>query len=375
MSAKVRYEGKEKTYLVTNNNSKLKKRMYVIFLILPLIFFSVVSYLLVTMSFSFGKPSEYVEYNEMGSIDYKVYLEENDYYETDYIDTNMNLISSLIDNIELDFNYEIHSTMDLDFAYNYEILANVEIFDQNDKLINNRETSLATGKVDSVVDKSFRIHEEVKLDYLSYDAYVTAFKKDYNLITTSQLTVTMKLTTTGDAEGYEEVINLPHELSIVMPLNEKTIEIDTTNTSLNNSIREDLNSIFGITDMTYFLLAIPSIAIAITLLIVSIYIIAKTASERDIYTKTVSKYLREYDRIIVTSKQPALNEETFANKIRVMTIEELVDAHDITKEPIIYYEVIPNEKSYFVIMSDTTLYKLTISRAYLDKKEKENRTV
>ncbi|MEI3508978.1 MAG: hypothetical protein V8R01_07825 [Bacilli bacterium] len=43
----------------------------------------------------------------------------------------------------------------------------------------------------------------------------------------------------------------------------------------------------------------------------------------------------------------------------------------MTKEPIIYYEVIPDEKSYFVIIAGSVLYKLTITRAYLEREQEE----
>ena len=56
-----------------------------------------------------------------------------------------------------------------------------------------------------------------------------------------------------------------------------------------------------------------------------------------------------------------------------MSIEELLDVNELTKEPIIFYEVEPNQKSYFIILKDDTLYKLTISRAYLEKEAEEKR--
>ena len=59
----------------------------------------------------------------------------------------------------------------------------------------------------------------------------------------------------------------------------------------------------------------------------------------------------------------------FENKIRVMSIEELIDVYETTKQPIIYYEVIPGEKSYFIVMNDKTLYKLTITKAWLEKQK------
>ena len=87
------------------------------------------------------------------------------------------------------------------------------------------------------------------------------------------------------------------------------------------------------------------------------------SSKNDIYRAEVDRILKNYDRLIISSSQPSIAESDYKNKVRVMSVEELLDVNEMTKEPIIYYEVIPNEKSYFIILKQDTLYKLTISRA------------
>ena len=91
----------------------------------------------------------------------------------------------------------------------------------------------------------------------------------------------------------------------------------------------------------------------------------------DIYKSTVDRIINEYDRAIVTSKSiESINEDEY-NVIEVTNIEELLDAHDSTGQPILYNETIENNVSVFVIVADDILYKLTIDRHELEENERE----
>ena len=91
----------------------------------------------------------------------------------------------------------------------------------------------------------------------------------------------------------------------------------------------------------------------------------------DIYKSTVDRIINEYDRAIVTSKSiESINEDEY-NVIEVTNIEELLDAHDSTGQPILYNETIENTVSVFVIVADDILYKLTIDRHELEENERE----
>lgn len=91
----------------------------------------------------------------------------------------------------------------------------------------------------------------------------------------------------------------------------------------------------------------------------------------DIYKSTVDRIINEYDWAIVTSKSiESINEDEY-NVIEVTNIEELLDAHDSTGQPILYNETIENNVSVFVIVADDILYKLTIDRHELEENERE----
>lgn len=87
----------------------------------------------------------------------------------------------------------------------------------------------------------------------------------------------------------------------------------------------------------------------------------------NIYNNTVNRILRDYDRLIVNG-QVTLDESKYSNVVIPETFEEMVDASQNLKSPILFYEVIKGEKCFFVITKDDTLYKYRLTRAYLEKK-------
>jgi len=60
-----------------------------------------------------------LELKESSNLDYKVYLKENDFYDTPYLTKDMAYIASLIDTINIDFNYlfSIDTISNMDFSY------------------------------------------------------------------------------------------------------------------------------------------------------------------------------------------------------------------------------------------------------------------
>ena len=57
----------------------------------------------------FNKTKDYyVSYKETSYLDYKVYLKENDFFETNYLEKENQYIASLIDHINANFNYKLN---------------------------------------------------------------------------------------------------------------------------------------------------------------------------------------------------------------------------------------------------------------------------
>ena len=370
MSKNVKYEGAEKRYTVKGKKKKLKIGTWFCILVLPAIALLILGFFLVNDGIKVNS-SDSVSYNEIGDVDYRVYLKENDYYDESYLDAGMQYIASLINTINVDFNYEVHTTEELDYHYNYEITANLVVTDRNNssRILYERPETLVSNKTVQVTDNNFVINEDVDIDYNEYNDYVNAFKSDYALNVDSNLVITLSVTTVGDYEPTGDELNLDNEISITIPLSEQTIDIamQTEDNIDNNGVISNVTE-SGITNPVSFIAGIIFDLLGIALFGVAIYIYLSN-NPKDIYETEVNKILKNYDRLIVTSKRPNINENEFQKVIRVTSIEELIDAYETTKQPIIYYEVIPGEKSYFVIINGDILYKLTITRAWLAKQK------
>ena len=88
----------------------------------------------------------YIGYREGGSIDYNVFLKENEFYEEDYLGRDQSYVASLIDKIIADYSYEIDmDTDDVNYKYSYTIKSRLEIIDDTSKVaIFNHEKELVS---------------------------------------------------------------------------------------------------------------------------------------------------------------------------------------------------------------------------------------
>ena len=114
----------------------------------------------------------YVNYTEGGSIDYNVFLKENEFYEENYLGQGQSYVASLIDNIIADFNYRIKMDADdVNYRYSYKITSRLEIIDNMSKnAIFNPEYVLveANNKIQQS-DDTLQINEIVVINYDEYN--------------------------------------------------------------------------------------------------------------------------------------------------------------------------------------------------------------
>ena len=182
--------------------------------------------------------------------------------------------------------------------------------------------------------------------------------------------MTLEVETVGENNILVNNFNKSSDLIISIPLSEHTISITTDLNSLNGSGIIRSTEVVKIDNMMLFIISIALGLIGLVILISIIYIYL-SKNNNNIYEKEIKSILKNYDRLIVSSKVLDIDESKFQNKVRVMSIEELIDVYESTRQPIIYSEVIPNEKSYFIIINDDTLYKLTISKEWLEKNKNQ----
>ncbi|MBQ9072429.1 MAG: hypothetical protein IJY25_04660 [Bacilli bacterium] len=306
-----------------------------------------------------------VNYRENGSLDYKVYLKPNEFYEQPYLGRDMLYVASLIKNIDLNFNYQfmISETKNLDF--NYSIVANLKITDQSEAnvyyqkeytLLNNKEAKL-TAK------NQYAISENVSIDYDYYNQIANNFKTSYGVDGVSNLTIYLKINK-NVMENETSILNNGNSMSVKIPLSQKALNIsfddsgiNTTNNIVTKKSVTFNNALFAILAVVFFIGAVAALLRTLELL-------ALLFPKKSNYDKQVDKILKEYDRLIVET--PTVPDLTDKNIIKIRRFEELLDARDNLKLPIMYHNLINHQKCYFYIRQEDTVYLMTLKAADAD---------
>ena len=324
----------------------------------------IATYTSFTQSVKINNKKADVTFTETGKVDYKVYLKDNDYYDSSYLGSGMQYVASLIKTINIKFNYEMHANTDIAFFSNYKILAELQITERDDssKVLYKKSEDLVKPINISINDNNIVINEEIDIDYNKYNNIVNTYKRDLGLVVSSVLKVSFINETTKTYEKDE--INNSNTLQLVIPLSEATLNIKMDANEINNTnTLGNTNKLFKIKNNLLFIICILLLLVTIFIISLDVYIYLKYL-KKDIYRTKVKKLLSDYDRLIVKGKVD-IDEKKYNNKIITENFKELVDAAQNLNQPILFYEIIPNEKCFFIVIKDDTLYKYRLTKAYL----------
>lgn len=353
---------------------KLKFKIYISYskrLIIMLILF-VISFafclLLAFKSLEYQTPS-LVQYTENQNIDYKVYLKPNNFYEEKYLEQDMLYIASLIDYIDIDFNYNFNIQEKTSLDFDYQIIGNLSIKNESGSLkYFEKEYILLDHKNVGIIDENMKsIDEKIKIDYQYYNDLANNFKTQYGIDTSSYLNIYLKVKKNSDDDAN---INLNDETSssITIPLSEKAISIQFDAKDV-NSVKNALTNkkiifhgkIFVI-EMIFFILS--------SVFLFKIIKLICLISKKDLsYDKMLKRILKEYDRLIVETTTPYDVESSHI--IEIKKFEELLDVRDNLKLPIMYYNITHHQKCYFYIKNHDDVYLFKLKAVDLEKKDEK----
>ena len=129
------------------------------------------------------KIEQKLSYSEEGNIDYKVYLKSNDDFNAPYLGKGRKYIASLIDHINIDYNYRFKGDKDMDYTCKYYILASAAVKDggTDGKTIYEKEKYLLNDKTKSVSGREITLAESIDLDYGEYNKIIENFTNKYSL--------------------------------------------------------------------------------------------------------------------------------------------------------------------------------------------------
>ena len=308
---------------------------------------------------------ENVRYKEQSNIDYKVYLNDNDFYSQDYLDKDMAYVASLIKSIKVNMSYGFNINMESNILYDYQMMGDLVIVDKEtgDKVFYRNTYTLSEKKEDKLInDTSFNVGEEVSIDYWYYNGLSNKFRKNYGVDTESYLEVYFSVNEKNADNNLFHLVNSARP-SIKIPLSQNSVRIELMNVDMEK--RADNHAKITVTNPVKLVFSIVSLVLLVLSILKLMLLIMKTQDKKTSYDKVVGKILREYDRYIVNTTTPPNREG--CKVIVVNNFEELLDARDSTNEPIKYHIVSKHNKCEFYINHHDELYILTLKAVDLEK--------
>lgn len=309
-----------------------------------------------------------VNYREKSNLDYKVYLKNNEFYDSEYLGKGMSYVASLIDKITADFNYTFDIDKESSIDFDYDITAELVISDttKNNILLKKDYTLLQSTKENMKNAKQHTINKTINIDYDYYNKIANKFKVSYGIDTKSDLNIYLNIHEKNTENNSFKLEN-KSVMALTIPLSQKSINITLDYKDINKTSQVIKNSEIIINNYIYLALGTALILIGILEFIHLIKLLLLTKNKKTNYDKYINKILNEYDRLIVeTTTAPNMQDK---NIIKINRFNELLDVRDNLKLPIKYYVISKHQKCQFYIDHEEELYILTIKEVDIEKND------
>ena len=299
---------------------------------------------------------QYVTYQDGGTIDYNVYLKDNDFYEKPLLGKDQSYVASLIDQVVANFNYQMDMDEDnVNYHYSYTIKSRLEIIDNASKApIFNPEYELVSVK-DALQSSSKRlsINEIIVINYDEYNDLANKFLSTYSLTsTTSNIVVTLTVDVLGDSSAFASSTAENYVSELRIPLTTKTVNVNMTCEAQGTESKTVAlagapgSEVFKVTAIVLGVLDV----LLVLLLVAFIYL---TRTEDITYTARVKKIISQYKSYI--QKINNLFDTNGYQIVMVDTFDEMLEIRDTIQAPILMYENEDKTSTSFMIPTDSKL--------------------
>ena len=335
--------------------NKMKKRRFIAILIILFITGSIF--------FSLGfKKCETIKYayRENNNVNYRVFLKDNNYFETPYLEKNKTYITSLIDFINVDFLYNIKFDEKVSGAVYYKLIAEIQANKASNEEGNywTKKYELKEEQINNIENKDSHVISLTEtIDYNKYNDLLNSFIKEYGLQAESTLKVALKVTGEVKGNSSNENMEIDSELSLIVPLSKLAIEGKIETESGNNE-KEIIKKVAEVQPFRRLFRVLFAITVILFINNLIQYIrFLLTQNDNLSYRDKIKKLNNDYEDII--TKVKSLKTEDFAI-IDVEAFDDLINVYNSVREPINF--LYGNDESKFFIIKGNACYMYTISK-------------
>ena len=298
----------------------------------------------------------YINYNEKGGVDYKVYLKPNDYFDSEYLDDGLSYVASLIDHVQADFDYSMQTEAgNVRYDYSYKIDNVLRILNKSDnkvlfeKVYPVKALQTFTHSTSNVLN----ISESFSIDYVNYNNLANAFVTTYKLSdVTCTLSSRMSIAVVSDGELFENNHNKNYVLSLNLPLSVTTVDVKMT-----SSIPASQTKILAVDRFenkdVFKTLATIFVTATIVLGVALLLFIYLTRNKDINYIIKVKRLLNSYRSYIQQITVPIDKEGK--QVLTVSSFQELLEIRDTIQKPDLMYENDDKTLTEFLIPTETAI--------------------
>lgn len=338
----------------------MKRSFFSIFLMIGCFF---LTYIFLDAAFR-TKTKVYVNYQDKSTVNYQVYLLDNDVYSEEFLGMKRSYVSDLVDYIDISFDYDVLYDTYMNGFYSYNVGVSLVAYedDINDSLWE-KNYSLIDDKVIVIDSNDFfnvKASDSVKIDYQVYREALSSFSSEYNISLSGYLLVEFSLSNNLDFNGFKDNVISTDVLSVFIPLTYDTFKINVYD---NVSDFGSYSEFSHLRDVNYVFLIISALnlSIGLAILVVVVRDMSRESKREDRYRRELDRILKKYgDNIINVRKM--INKKKY-NLIYVDSFSELLDVYDKVRAPISYREVKKNYEAIFVIIADDSawIYRMLVT--------------
>ena len=299
-----------------------KRRKHKIKLALTSIGLFIIAGIILLTYFTLTK-NEYNKYTENAKVDYKVNLNENEFYQNDYLNEENTIIASLIKDITVNFKYNLDFEKEQAYKYSYKIVAKTNV-KENKKSNSIYETTdeLVNKEIEENTNNNLEITEEITVNYNEYNDKINKFVNLYRLDDTVS-TLELDMYVYAISKYDETQINKESKvMTINIPLTTRTVDI-----SIGSNVVQDEGKILSKKSEYQNIEYVLIIGIAIAILGIIIFIrfikyLINTRSAETMYEQELKMILFNY-KTYIQKTSSEINQEGY-KVIEINTFDEIL---------------------------------------------------
>lgn len=298
-----------------------------------------------------------ISYKVSDSVEYTVTMKDNQFYTSDEANESNLYITSLMDTMQVRFDYDLVGSKYFSSEYDYIAIINLTSSDDKSVIWSYEEEILSQEKGSAVDVIEVNVNDSFNVDLSSL---YTKAKEFYDLTGYEvELDIKIKISNTLKVNDYDEGISDKQTMSISIPLTDKVASIKKSNdNSINKKIIDqyDVNEDFN----TYLFVISIALIVCIAPVTVRSYIALFNLTNLDNYDRKLKRLKSRYSYII----KNIVKEPNFDNKevYEVLSCNELAIICGEKDLSLNLYEKKKGKECWFYVVDkkDVYMYILTL---------------